>query len=356
MENTPAELVLSFCLNPNTQNIIHETVFELSKLKFYLINLLQNSNTEIHIPNEDSGPLAISQYPKDPEEEVLDYLEEFLQLSRERCLYLLNGHCETCAVLLTQKLLQSIRNSHNFSATEVLLRSYADLGTELSARTPLTKRVELIFRAEAIGLQKQGKVFDERRLCETWETDSSCAKPANMWKSTGAKINDEDSLKTYLLKYLAGSKAFAVNLKELADKLTKDDPVVTIPMYIAGYIWDSKNYELHVVGLVLHLISPVLHVYFCDPNGYLIPGGSVEPLSLPFELLHEDVMSFSANMSRHERDKSSSSSKKSSSSSKSNRSRSSRSSSSSSSSSSSISSTNKSKKTKVRDMVVLKHD
>jgi len=76
MEITSPESILRFCLNLNTQNIIHKTVYEHSKFESVLINLL-NPNAEIHIHDKDSESFATSQYPKDPEKEVLGNLVDF---------------------------------------------------------------------------------------------------------------------------------------------------------------------------------------------------------------------------------------------------------------------------------------
>ena len=93
-----------------------------------------------------------------------------------------------------------------------------------------------------------------------------------------------------------GTSSAAKEILALAENLEEEDrfKVGMIPLYIINYIWDgdelsdedlelsgmeTAKYSCHVVGLVLDATRRVCIV--ADPNGGLVPGGSMEFLSIP---------------------------------------------------------------------------
>lgn len=223
-------------------------------------------------------PAGVSSFPQaageDPTPEM-GFLSTFLKCSVEDALDTWNGHCETCAVFCTQRVLdlcESTPNPH-IHAYEGAVKELSSMGFEASAT--------LLFEAE----KRARESGSEQKTLPMW---GPLSPPVKKWGEDGGKG---------LIDWTAGAPGFSVRLQGIgAEAAAQGGTMTSLPCYVLNYIYDGDELEeedmalpietalfsLHVVGLVLDGRAKVC--YICDPNGQLIPGGNMEFVHIPVTL------------------------------------------------------------------------
>ena len=204
------------------------------------------------------------------------------------------GHCETCAVILSEHVVAAIKQRNNVG--NALTSGYASLYNMLQQSSGCEEQVRILFEAE----KRAATSGTSDRQLSMWQPVLG-PSATQVWAAAATGKDPETVL-------CAGLKSAAVALQQTASSLTTAD-VATLPLYILNYIWDgdelmesdmdlkdapeTAQFSLHVVGLVLD--GRDHKAYICDPNGTLLPGGSMEFVRLPVEELPTDIAHSTSN-------------------------------------------------------------
>ena len=204
------------------------------------------------------------------------------------------GHCETCAVILSEHVVAAIKQRNDDA--NALTSGYASLYNMLQQSSGCEEQVRILFEAE----KRAATSGTSDRQLSMWQP--VLGKSATQVWAAAATGKDPEAV------FCAGLKSAAVALQQTASSLTTSD-VATLPLYILNYIWDgdelmesdmdlkdapeTAQFSLHVVGLVLNGCDH--KAYICDPNGTLLPGGSMEFVRLPVEELPIDIAHSTSN-------------------------------------------------------------
>ena len=215
---------------------------------------------------------AISSFPEsrgDPDAEMAALCALLGGVTPEQAEDTLNGHCETCAVLLASHVVDSVRSGH----ASPLSAAHAAIAALLKDQG-WDRQLDIVFsgerraRADKLEPHQRGTV-------------------AAMWSAVPSHIVADGDLHW---DWCAGSACERIR----AAASTVGDGTLVAPLYVINYIWDGSElskaemldsreetaqYSLHVVGLVLDGRRRM--AYVCDPNGPLLPGGNMEFVHLP---------------------------------------------------------------------------
>ena len=288
---TPSELFAK-AVSRRRERCTASTEYSHANLAAYLASLLPGF--AIHAP--PAGIEGVSAFPAAVEDAAqhaanLAQLATFLHgIPVAEAEDQWNGHCETCAVAVSEHVLAALRGAPPpADPGAVLAAAYAD------------------FRARLAGLDWDGQVaalFAAERRARSGAAGRSRAMWAPLLAAGSAGFDGAadaaavpGAVALAVREFLAGGEALPRRLQAAAAAaLGSGDGLACVPVYLLNYIFDgdelsdaqlaldieSAQYSVHVVGLVLDVRGGANAAYVCDPNGALLPGANMELLSVPF--------------------------------------------------------------------------
>lgn len=192
--------------------------------------------------------------------------------------YLLNGHCEAMALLLSHTVEEKLLAGE---LPETLVDTAHTVALEMLESKKPEEAAQLVFPPPFLRGFVEGTA--------TWDT--------SVWNFAA----DSDVVPINgLAPFLYGGTGVQKRIGDLAKNLESGIPpynpskICSMPLYTLNYIWDGDEldqtdleagadetamYSCHAVGLVLDATRRVLII--ADPNAGLLPGGNIEFLAVP---------------------------------------------------------------------------
>ena len=216
----------------------------------------------------------------------------------------LDGHCETCAVLMASTVEQALLSDCLPNMTESCLSTLRDNLTKASFKV----QMETIFAAERQVLLIVGEndSTDHERVATAFKAHSADDRTRLFWPAT----NEISSIAVRTSNWCAGGPDTQKGFASAAKSACEAKSLIRLPLYVLCYIFDgdelsdkdlestdieTAQYSVHVLGLVLD--GRTNTCYACDPNGYFKPGSGLEYLHLPLQERSDPATTF---LSQHD--------------------------------------------------------
>ena len=268
------------------------TEYDIANMKTYVTGLLPPGWC-ILFPAIEAGithlPSKRGLTQNKKEQELAAFLGVTAPVARDR----LDGHCETCAVLMASTLVQALftREGCSPNMPGSCLNNLRDNLTKASFKV----QMERIFAAERHVLQS----VKEKECDSTVHEDSTAFKARSADDRTRLfwpDITETSSVAERTSNWCAGGPDTQKSFASAAEFVRGARSVIRLPLYVLCYIFDgneltnadlenteieSAQYSLHVLGVVLDGRTNTCFV--CDPNGYFKPGSGLEYLHLPLQ-------------------------------------------------------------------------
>jgi hypothetical protein len=266
-EESASELrdILDLALRRERRKLSHDTVYSHAEIIGYLKRLLPE--WEVQHPSQLGDGVMVNWPGEDQMQGVVDWL------TKKGCTDppdLLAGACESLTIYGNALIRQALRLP--------TVKASDNLADIVHAR--------VVGRLKAMQVHEAAEVIFGNISRNQWKTG------INLWcESLGLEATSPGVVP---IDYLYGSPAADETIRRAAVLAVRTGTASTIPLYVLTYIFDGdelnekdmrvKDYETaqyscHVLGLVLDPTS--FSIIIIDANGALVPGASMEFLSMP---------------------------------------------------------------------------
>jgi len=280
------------------------TEYDSQNLKTYLSSLLPGWHT--FFPATEASITHLPSQRGSSRSKKVQELATFLGVTAQVADDRLDGHCETCAVLMASTVEKVLLANQNCTA-DVLGRCLIALRNDLT-KASLKVQMETIFAAERKVLLsvQQKDVKDDDDAATLHKENRANERTRIFWPAT----SEISLVLPRTRSWCAGGSETQNSFASAVDFVCEKGTVVRLPLYLLCYIFDgdeltkadleyteieTAQYSVHVLALVLD--GRTKTCYACDPNGHFKPGSGLEYLHLPLQERSDVATTF---LSKHD--------------------------------------------------------